>query len=243
MIIIPAVDIKDGKCVRLKQGIISEKTIFSDKPEFMAKRWYDLGAERLHIVDLDGAFTGKPKNIKVIEKIIKCVPIPVEIGGGIRDIKTIKMYIDIGASYVILGTIAILNPDLLIEACERFPAKIILGIDAKNGQVLVEGWTKESDLTPLSIAKRFERHVISIIYTDIKRDGMKTGPNIKATKELAMAVSLPIIASGGVGTIEDVKKIMGLYKYGVSGLIIGRALYDVDIDLKEAIEISRKWED
>jgi len=241
MKIIPAVDIKEGKCVRLKQGIASAKTIFSDKPEEMAKRWYELGAERIHIVDLDGAFSGKPINFDIIEKIVKSVPAEIEVGGGIRNIETIKRYISIGVKYVILGTIAIKSPDVLIEATQRYPKKIILGIDAKDGRVAVEGWIKGSELTPIEIAKRFENYEIaSIIYTDIKRDGMKTGPNIEATKKLASSTNIPIIASGGVATIEDIKKIIDLSSYGIEGIIIGRALYDGDIDLKEAIKIARK---
>ncbi len=241
MKIIPAVDIKEGKCVRLKQGIASAKTIFSDKPEEMAKRWYELGAERIHIVDLDGAFSGKPINFDIIEKIVKSVPAEIEVGGGIRNIETIKRYISIGVKYVILGTIAIKSPDVLIEATQRYPKKIILGIDAKDGRVAVEGWIKGSELTPIEIAKRFENYdIASIIYTDIKRDGMKTGPNIEATKKLASSVNIPIIASGGVATIEDIKKIIDLSSYGIEGIIIGRALYDGDIDLKEAIKIARK---
>ena len=241
MKIIPAVDIKEGKCVRLKQGIASAKTIFSDKPEEMAKRWYELGAERIHVVDLDGAFSGKPINFDIIEKIVKSVPAEIEVGGGIRDIETIERYISIGVKYVILGTIAIESPDMLIEATQRYPKKIILGIDAKDGQVAVEGWVKGSKLTPTEIAKRFEGYdIASIIYTDIKRDGMKTGPNIEAAKKLASSVNIPIIASGGVATIEDIKKIIDLSSYGIEGIIIGRALYDGDIDLKEAIKIARK---
>ncbi len=241
MKIIPAVDIKEGKCVRLKQGIASAKTIFSDKPEEMAKRWYELGAERIHVVDLDGAFSGKPINFDIIEKIVKSVPAEIEVGGGIRDIETIERYISIGVKYVILGTIAIESPDMLIEATQRYPKKIILGIDAKDGQVAVEGWVKGSKLTPTEIAKRFEGYdIASIIYTDIKRDGMKTGPNIEAAKKLASSVNIPIIASGGVATIEDIKKIIDLSSYGIEGVIIGRALYDGDIDLKEAIKIARK---
>ncbi len=241
MKIIPAVDIKEGKCVRLKQGIASAKTIFSDKPEEMAKRWYELGAERIHVVDLDGAFSGKPINFDIIEKIVKSVPAEIEVGGGIRDIETIERYINIGVKYVILGTIAIESPDMLIEATQRYPKKIILGIDAKDGQVAVEGWVKGSKLTPTEIAKRFEGYdIASIIYTDIKRDGMKTGPNIEAAKKLASSVNIPIIASGGVATIEDIKKIIDLSSYGIEGVIIGRALYDGDIDLKEAIKIARK---
>lgn len=243
MIIIPAVDIKDGQCVRLKQGVISEKTTFSDKPEEMAKKWYESGAERLHVIDLDGAFTGKPVNMNVIERIVKEVPIPVEVGGGIRDMGTINSYMDIGVQYVILGTVALSRPDILIEACNNHPNRIILGIDAKNGRVAVEGWTKRSDFTPLEIFRRFESYnIASIIYTDIKRDGMKIGPNIEAIKKLAISINIPVIASGGVGNMEDIKNILPLSIYGVEGVIVGRALYDGEIDLKEAIKEIRLGE-
>ena len=244
MIIIPAVDIKDGQCVRLRQGIASDKTIFSDEPEEMAKKWYELGAERLHIIDLDGAFLGRPKNLNIIERIVKEIPIPVEVGGGIRDIESIRRYMEIGVQYVIIGTAAIDTPEILKEACEIYPGRIILGIDAKDGQVAVEGWTKGSEVAPLEIVQRFEKYSIaSIIYTDIKRDGMKTGPNIKAVEELAKSTRIPVIASGGVGSIEDIKGILPLSKYGVEGIIVGRALYDGDIDLKEALRLTKLGED
>ncbi len=241
MIIIPAVDIKEGRCVRLKQGIASEETIFSDQPEEMAKRWYDMGAQRIHVVDLDGAFSGRPVNIRLIEKIVKNVPAEIEIGGGIRDIDTIKRYIEIGVKYVILGTVAIKNSDMVIEASEIFPGRIILGIDARDGKIAVEGWTKGEDVTPIEIAKRFESSKISsIIYTDIKRDGMKTGPNIDVIKKLASSTNIPIIASGGISSIEDIKRLLPLKSYGVEGVIIGRALYDGDINLAEAIKIAKE---
>ena len=243
MIIIPAVDIKDGQCVRLRQGIVSDKTIFSNKPEEMAKRWYEYGAERLHVIDLDGAFCGRPENIDIIEKIVKELPIPVEVGGGIRDIETIRLYMEIGVRYVILGTVAIDMPDILVEACYRYPKKIILGIDAKDGRVSVEGWTKGVEVSPLEIVQRFEKYdIASIIYTDIKRDGMKVGPNIEAIKELASSTDIPVIASGGVGDIKDIKRILPLSIYGVEGIIVGRALYDGDVDLKQAIKLTKSGE-
>jgi len=241
MIIIPAVDIKGGRCVRLRQGIASKETIFSDQPEEMAKKWYDMGAERIHVVDLDGAFSGRPVNIRLVEKIVKDVSAEIEVGGGIRDIDTIKRYIEIGVKYVILGTVAIKDPDIVIEASEIFPGRIIIGIDARDGKIAVEGWTKGEDITPVEIAKRFESYKIaSIIYTDIKRDGMKTGPNIDAIKKLAISTNIPIIASGGISSIEDIKRLLPLESYGVEGVIIGRALYDGDIDLAKAIKIARE---
>jgi len=237
MIIIPAVDIKEGKCVRLRQGIASAKTVFSDSPEDMAKRWYEMGAKRLHIVDLDGAFSGRPENIAIIEKIIKNIPIDIEVGGGIRDLNTVKQYMDIGARYVILGTVAITEPDMVEKITERYPKRIILGLDAKDGKVAIRGWTKGVDIGPIEIAKKFESvDIAAIIYTDIKRDGMKTGINIEAIKRLIKSVSIPIIASGGVRSLEDIKKLALLS--GIEGVIIGRALYDGDIDLKEAIKIA-----
>ena len=243
MIIIPAVDIKDGQCVRLRQGIASDKTIFSDEPEKMAKKWYELGAERLHVIDLDGAFLGRPKNLNIIERIVREIPIPVEVGGGIRDMGSIRRYMEIGVQYVIIGTAAIDMPEMIKEACDIYPGRIILGIDAKDGQVAVEGWTKGSEATPLEIVQRFEKYSIaSIIYTDIKRDGMKTGPNIKAVEELAKSIRIPVIASGGVGSIEDIKGILPLSKYGVEGIIVGRSLYDGDIDLKEALRLTKLGE-
>ena len=186
MLIIPAIDIKNGKCVRLKQGRMSDETIFSDKPEEMAKKWFDCGAERLHLVDLDGAVSGKPVNREIISRIVKSVPIPVELGGGVRDMVTLRAYFDLGLQYVILGTVAHKDPDFVKEACRLYPGQIILGIDARNNRIAVEGWTEEIDLTPAALAERFENDgLAAIIYTDINRDGMRTGCNVEATGALA----------------------------------------------------------
>ncbi len=239
MIIIPAIDLKDGRCVRLKQGRMSDETIFSNAPEDMALRWFEQGAKRLHLVDLDGAFQGKPVNKTAIEKIISAVPVPIQLGGGIRDMDTIKAYFDLGLHYLILGTAAHKNPKLVEEACDKFPGQIVLGIDAKDDRVALEGWTEEIVLTPVELAKRFEGvSMTAVIYTDIHRDGMKTGPNVDATKALATAIQTPVIASGGISTISDVFELSTLSENGVMGMITGRALYDGSLDLVEAIKVA-----
>lgn len=237
MLIIPAIDIKNGKCVRLKQGRMSDETIFSDKPEEMAKKWFDCGAERLHLVDLDGAVSGKPVNREIISRIVKSVPIPVELGGGVRDMVTLRAYFDLGLQYVILGTVAHKDPDFVKEACRLYPGQIILGIDARNNRIAVEGWTEEIDLTPAALAERFENDgLAAIIYTDINRDGMRTGCNVEATGALARTTRIPVIASGGISEIDDVLRILPLAADGVMGLITGRALYDGSLDLAAAIK-------
>ena len=237
MLIIPAIDIKNGKCVRLKQGRMSDETIFSDKPEEMAKKWFDCGAERLHLVDLDGAVSGKPVNRETISRIVESVPIPVELGGGVRDMVTLRAYFDLGLQYVILGTVAHKDPDFVKEACRLYPGQIILGIDARNNRIAVEGWTEEIDLTPAALAERFENDgLAAIIYTDINRDGMRTGCNVEATGALAGTTRVPVIASGGISEIDDVLRILPLAADGVMGLITGRALYDGSLDLAAAIK-------
>ena len=241
MIIIPAIDLKDGRCVRLKQGRMSDETIFSNAPEDMAVRWFEQGAKRLHLVDLDGAFQGKPINKTAIEKIIRAVPVPIQLGGGIRDMDTIKAYFDLGLHYLILGTVAHKDPKLVEEACDKFPGQILLGIDAKDDRVALEGWTEEIVLTPVELAKRFEGvSMTAVIYTDIHRDGMKTGPNVDATRALATAIQIPVIASGGISTISDVFELSTLSENGVMGMITGRALYDGSLDLVEAIRVAER---
>lgn len=241
MIVIPAIDLKGGRCVRLKQGRMSDETVFSDVPEEMAVKWYEKGAERLHIVDLDGAVQGRPVNRDAIKRIVEAIPVPVELGGGIRDLATLESYFDLGVRYLILGTVAYKDPDFVEKACKAFPGKIILGIDARGDRVAVEGWTEEIDLTPVDMAKRFEEAGISaIIYTDIHRDGMQTGPNVEATRALARAVKTPVIASGGISGISDVSNIRTLSEDGVIGMITGRALYDGSLDLTEAINLCKK---
>ena len=237
MLIIPAIDIKNGKCVRLKQGRMSDETIFSDKPEEMARKWFDCGAERLHLVDLDGAVSGKPVNRETISRIVESVPIPVELGGGVRDLETLHAYFELGLQYVILGTVAHKDPNFVKEACHLYPGQIILGIDARNDRVAVEGWTEEINLTPAALAERFENDgLAAIIYTDINRDGMRTGCNVEATGALAGTTRIPVIASGGISEMDDVLRILPLAAEGVMGLITGRALYDGSLDLAAAIK-------
>jgi phosphoribosylformimino-5-aminoimidazole carboxamide ribotide isomerase len=240
VLIIPAIDIKDGKCVRLKQGRMSNETIFSDRPEEMAKKWFGCGAERLHLVDLDGAVSGKPINRETISRIVESVPIPVELGGGVRDMETLRAYFDLGLQYIILGTVAHKDPDFVKEASRLYPGQIILGIDARNDRIAVEGWTEEINLTPAALAKQFENDgMAAIIYTDINRDGMRTGCNAEATGALAATTSIPVIASGGISEMDDVLRILPLAADGVMGLITGRALYDGSLDLTAAIKACR----
>ena len=240
MLVIPAIDIKGGRCVRLKQGEMSKETVYSEVPEEMAVKWHEKGAERLHLVDLDGAVEGKAVNKEVIRGIVAAIPIPIQLGGGIRDMETIETYLKLGINQVILGTVAYKNPEFLTQACKEFAGRIILGIDARKDRVAVEGWTEETDMTVAEIAKRFENIGISaIIYTDIHRDGMSTGPNVEATKILAQTVETPVIASGGISSIDDVAKILSLAEYGVIGMITGRALYRGTLDLADAIKLTR----
>jgi len=242
VIVIPAIDIKNGRCVRLKQGRMSDETVYSEFPEEIALRWHNEGAERIHIVDLDGAIKGRPVNSEKIRRIVDAVPVPIELGGGIRDMDTIKSYLDLGISQVILGTIAYKDPDLVSEACRQFPNRIILGIDASKGRVAVEGWVENTDITPAELAKRFESvGAWAIIYTDIQRDGMISGPNIEATRELAEATSIPVIASGGISGTDDVINLLALEQYGVIGMITGKALYEGTMELSEAIKITKNF--
>ncbi len=240
MIIIPAVDIKNGRCVRLLQGRKDEETVFSNDPVRMARKWDDEGAELIHVIDLDGAFEKSPQNMNSIKKIIESVKAGVQVGGGIMDKKTIRMFIDLGAKRVIIGTEAIKNPKLVKDACKEFPGRIVVGIDARNGMVAIEGWTETTKIKAVDLAKQFEDcGVAAINFTDIYRDGMQTGPNIKETMIIAESVSIPVVASGGVSTIEDIKKLIQLEKFGVTGIITGRALYSKNLNLKEAIELTK----
>ena len=238
MLIIPAIDLKDGRCVRLQQGRMETATIFSEDPVAMARHWSGEGARRLHIVDLNGAIAGRPKNEKVIREMIRAVgdATPIEIGGGIRDLDTIESYIDAGVGYVIIGTAAVKNPGLLHDACYAFPGHIIVGLDAKDGKVAVEGWSKMTGHDVVDLAKKFEDYgVEALVYTDIGRDGMLTGVNMEATLKLARAIKIPIIASGGLNSVEDVQQICTtLVPEGVVGAIAGRALYEGKLDFKQA---------
>jgi phosphoribosylformimino-5-aminoimidazole carboxamide ribotide isomerase len=243
LIVIPAIDIKNGRCVRLQQGKMSKETVYSEVPEEMAVRWYSEGAERIHLVDLDGAVERRPVSGEIVKKIVNAVPIPIQIGGGIRDLKTIKSYLDLGVEQIILGTVAFKDPGFIATACEKFPGRIILGIDAKEGRVAIEGWTEETGISPIEMARRYESlDISSIIYTDIKRDGMGTGPNIEATRDLAESIDIPVIASGGISGIDDVKTVLSLERYGVTGMITGRALYEGTLRLADAIKILKEAE-
>lgn len=234
MIIYPAIDIIGGKCVRLQQGSYSDVTVFGDSPMDMAKKWESLGAEYLHVVDLDGARSGKSENAEIIAQIAKTLKIPVQIGGGIRTLETIEAYLSGGLSRVILGTSAVNNREMLISALKEYKDKIAVGIDAKDGKVAIHGWEKTSDFTAVEFAKEVEAlGTKTIIYTDISRDGMLKGPNLQAMKEMADSVSLNVIASGGVSKLAD---IVDLKQTGVSGVIVGKALYTGNVNLKEAIE-------
>jgi phosphoribosylformimino-5-aminoimidazole carboxamide ribotide isomerase len=239
MKIIPAIDIQNGNCVRLKQGDFTKETIFHSSPIDMAQKWVDEGAERLHIVDLDGARLGSPINMTVISKICDKFPsIPVQIGGGIRDLETAEKYLSAGASFIIVGTKAVEDPNFIKILCSKFPNKVIVGIDAKNGEVATEGWLSISDKNAIDFAKIFENlGVAEIVYTDIEKDGMMKGLNIEATLDLARNVRIPIIASGGVSCIEDIYKIGAYTKSGISGIIIGRALYEKKFNIEEAKKV------
>jgi phosphoribosylformimino-5-aminoimidazole carboxamide ribotide isomerase len=240
MIVIPAIDLKDGKCVRLEQGLMERDTVYSDDPGATARRWQDDGGELLHIVDLDGAFAGVPKNRAAIEAIIKAIDIPAQLGGGIRDLETIEAYLALGLSRVIIGTAAQRTPRLVTDACQRFPGKIVVGIDAKNGMVAVQGWAEVTGVTAVELAKRFAGDgVAAIIYTDIARDGMLQGPNLEATRALAEAAGIPVIASGGVSSLKDIENLLAIEKYGVTGVITGKAIYSGALNLREAVNVAK----
>jgi len=233
MLLIPAIDLKDGKCVRLKQGDMNDSTTFGEDPAAMARRWLDAGARRLHLVDLNGAFAGKPVNEAAIKAIIKEVgdEIPVQLGGGIRDLDTIERYLDDGLSYVIIGTAAVKNPGFLKDACVAFGGHIIVGLDAKDGKVATDGWSKLSGHEVVDLAKKFEDYgVEGVIYTDIGRDGMLSGINIEATVKLAQALTVPVIASGGLSNIKNIEELCAVESEGVEGVICGRAIYTGDLD-------------
>ncbi len=237
MLIIPAIDLKDGHCVRLKQGVMEDATVFSENPAAMAQHWLAQGARRLHLVDLNGAFAGKPKNEAAVRSIIAAVglDVPVQLGGGIRDLETIERYLDIGVTYIIIGTAAVKVPGFLHEACDAFPGHIMVGLDAKGGKVAVDGWSKLTGHDVADLAQRFEGYgVEAVIYTDIGRDGMLSGVNIPATVELARPLHVPVIASGGITNLDDVRVLCAVQAEGITGAITGRAIYEGTLDFKAA---------
>ncbi|MCO5109101.1 MAG: 1-(5-phosphoribosyl)-5-[(5-phosphoribosylamino)methylideneamino]imidazole-4-carboxamide isomerase [Burkholderiaceae bacterium] len=237
MLLIPAIDLKDGRCVRLKQGDMNAETVFSDDPGAVARHWVEQGARRIHLVDLNGAVAGRPRNEAAIRSIVDAVGgnVPVQLGGGIRDLDTIERYLDDGISYVIIGTAAVKNPGFLHDACSAFPGQIIVGLDAKDGKVATDGWSKLTRHDVLDLAKKFEGYgVEAVIYTDIGRDGMLTGVNVEATVRLARELRIPVIASGGFASLEDVEKLCAIEDEGVTGAILGRALYEGKLDFRAA---------
>jgi len=241
MLIIPAIDLKDGHCVRLEQGRMDSATVFSKEPGKAAAQWAGKGARRIHVVDLNGAVSGKPRNEAAIKDIIGALDsdIPVQLGGGIRDLDTIERYLDDGVSFVIIGTAAVKNPGFLHEACDAFPGHIIVGLDAKDGKVATDGWSKLTGHDVVDLAKRFQDYgVEAVIYTDIGRDGMMTGVNIEATVRLAQALSVPVIASGGLNSLDDVRALMAVESEGITACITGRAIYEGKLDFAAAVKLA-----
>ena len=240
MLVIPAIDLKDGKCVRLRQGRMDDETVFSDDPVAMAERWVEAGARRLHVVDLNGAFAGQPVNAKVIDAMTTAFPdLPIQVGGGIRDEDTIQAYLDVGVQYVILGTKAINAPHFVKDVCLEFPGHIIVGLDAKDGKVAIDGWSKLSRHDVIDMAQHFvDDGVEAIIYTDIGRDGMMTGVNIESTVKLAQAINIPVIASGGITNLDDIRSLCEVSEEGIAGAITGRAIYEGTLDYAEAQKLA-----
>lgn len=241
MIIIPAVDIKNGKCVRLLQGRMDAETIYSDQPEAMAAKWARLGAPLIHVVDLDGAFARSPQNVSSIRNIFGSVDVPIQVGGGIRNEKTVHMYLQMGIQRVIIGSEAINKPAFVKKVCKKYPDRVVIGIDARNGKVAIDGWKETTRIEAVDLAKKFEDCGIAAInFTDIHRDGMQTGPNLEAIRRLAEAISIPVVASGGISSIRDIERLLPLEEVGVVGIIIGKALYSGGLDLKEALDLTRQ---
>jgi len=241
MLIIPAIDLKDGQCVRLKQGEMDSATVFSSDPAAMAKKWVESGARRLHLVDLNGAFAGKPVNESAIKAITDAVgdDIPVQLGGGIRDLDTIERYLNDGIRYVIIGSAAVKNPGFLHDACNAFPGNIIVGLDAKDGKVAVEGWSKVTHHDVIDLARRFQDYgVEGVVYTDIGRDGMLSGVNVESTVKLAQALTIPVIASGGITNLDDIRNLCSVEREGIMGAITGRAIYEGTLDFVAAQKLA-----
>ncbi len=240
MLLIPAIDLKGGRCVRLRQGRMEEETVYSDDPPAMAARWIEAGARRLHIVDLDGATSGEPVNVDIIHRIAAAHPdIPIQVGGGIRDDETIEAYINAGVQYVILDTKAVSAPHFVADTCVEFPGHIVVALDAKDGKVAIDGWSKLSNHDVHDLAQKFERDgVESILFTDISRDGMLSGVNVDATVNLARAISIPVVASGGVRGLDDIRALCARADEGISGVIVGRAIYDGALDFAEAQKLA-----
>ena len=246
MEVIPAIDLLGGKCVRLYQGDYNQASIFSDNPVEVARQWSEEGATRLHVVDLDGAKEGKSVNFPVIEAIARAISIPVQVGGGLRDRTEVSRLLDSGVQQAILGTVAVEQPELVTELCREFPGQIIVGIDARNGQVATRGWLETSEITAASLAQSMaQQGAAAIIYTDIHRDGTLSGPNMEALRELAESVTIPVIASGGVSSLTDLLSLLSLESIGVTGAIVGRAIYTGDVSLKEAVRAvgDGRWQD
>ncbi len=243
MLLIPAIDLKGGKCVRLRQGRMDDDTVFSEDPVAMAKRWVEAGAKRLHLVDLDGAFAGKPKNFEIIHEITETYPeVPVQVGGGIRDEDTIQGYLDAGVRFVIIGTKAVSEPHFVNDITAEFPGHIIIGLDARNGKVAIDGWSKLSRHDVIDMAQKFEADgVEAIVYTDISRDGMMTGVNVEATAKLARAIHIPVIASGGIRNLDDIRALEKHVDDGVIGAITGRAIYEGSLDFAEGARLAESF--
>ena len=244
MLLIPAIDLKEGKCVRLRQGRMEDDTVFSDDPVAVAGRWVEAGARRIHLVDLDGAFAGKPKNAGVVHRIAEAYPdLPIQIGGGIRDEETIEAYLNAGVKYVIIGTKAVSTPHFVHDVAIEFPGHIIVGLDAKDGKVAVDGWSKLSNHDVIDLAQKFEAQgVEAIVYTDISRDGMMQGVNVEATARLARAITIPVIASGGITNMDDIHALGAVAQEGIMGAITGRAIYEGTLDFAQAEKIAESYE-
>lgn len=240
MLLIPAIDLKNGHCVRLRQGNMDDVTVFSEDPAEMARRWADQGAQRIHVVDLDGAIKGQPVNLKVVEQIAAAVDVPVQVGGGIRDEETVQRYLNAGVAYVIIGTKAVNTPHFLRDLCLEYPRHIIVSLDAKDGRLALNGWAKLTHFDAVEAAQHCERDgVEALIYTDIGRDGMMAGFNVDSTRTMAQAVNTPVYASGGVATLDDIRRLKELEGDGVAGAVIGRALYEGGFTLADAIKIAQ----